>query len=121
MSLSAEAACGVLFYNAKKLKEIRTNLRETGHPKQATEIITSNSTADGIIRGTIKQKQTKATDMQFYWVIDRLEQKNFEVKWKLGHMNCGDYFTKHHPPTHHRNMRQTYLVNAIIVVQERIL
>ena len=36
-------------------------------------------------------------------------------------MNLGDYFTKHHPPTHHRRIRKTYLVNANIAVQERIL
>ena len=59
--------------------------------------------------------------MQFYWVRDQVEQKHFEVKWKPGHMNIGDNFTKNHPPTHHRSMRQTYLVNVIIAVQECIL
>ena len=59
--------------------------------------------------------------MQFYWVRGRVEQNHFEVKWKPGHMNLGDYFTKHHTPTHHQKMIQTYLVNAIIAVQERIL
>ena len=60
-------------------------------------------------------------DMRFYWVCDWLEQKHVEVKCKTGHMNIGYYFTKHNPPIHHRSMRQTYLVNAIIAVQERIL
>ena len=36
-------------------------------------------------------------------------------------MNLGDYFPKHHPPTHHHTMQQTYLLNAIIAVQERII
>ena len=73
------------------------------------------------MRGTIKQKRTKAMDMQFYWVGDQLEQKLFEVKWKPGHMKLGDYFTKNNPPTQHRSTRKTYLVNAIIAVQEHIL
>ena len=60
-------------------------------------------------------------NMLFYWVRDQVEQKHFEVKWKPGHMNNGDYLTKHHPPTHHQSTKQTYLVNAIISVQERIL
>ena len=92
-----------------------------GHPQQATEIIKDNSTADGIMRGTIKQKRTQSMDMRFYWVRDQVEQKYFEVKCKPRHMNLGDYFTKNNPPTHHRRMRKTYLVNAIIVVQECIL
>ena len=88
-----------------------------GNPQQGTEIITYNSTEDGIMRETIKQKLTKGMDIQFYWVRDRVEQKHFEVKWKPGHMNLGDYFTKHHSPTHHRSIQQSYLVNAIITVQ----
>ena len=91
------------------------------HPQQSTDIITENSTADSIMRGTTKQKLTKATDMRFYWVRDRVEKKHFEVKWKPGHMDIGGYFTKHHPPTYHNIMRQTYLVNYIIAVQKRIL
>ena len=56
MSSTAEAECGGLFYNAKKLEACRKTLREIFHPQQATEIITENSTIDGIIRGTIKKK-----------------------------------------------------------------
>ena len=43
------------------------------------------------------------------------------MKWKLGHTKLGDYFTKHNPTTHHWSITQTYLVNNIIEVQERIL
>ena len=121
MSSASEAECGALFYTDKEIEAISTTLIYIGHPQQATEIITYNSTADGIMRGTIKQKQTKSMDMRFYWVCDQVEQKQFEVKWKSGHMNLGYYLTKHHPPTQHQRTRQTYLVNAIIVVQEHIL
>ena len=87
------------------------------HPQKATEIITDSSTEYVIMKVTITQKRTKAADMLFYWVRDRVEQKHFDVKWKQRHMNLGDYFTKHHPPTHHWRMRQTYLLNAIISLQ----
>ena len=29
--------------------------------------------------------------------------------WQPGTMNLTDYFTKHHPPAHHRNIRKEYL------------
>ena len=54
ISSAAEAECGALFYNAKGIKAIRITLREMGHPQQATKIITENSTADVIMRGTIE-------------------------------------------------------------------
>ena len=120
MSSASVAECGALFYNAKELEEIRTTLIDMGHTQQATEIITDNYTAYGIMRGTIK-KRTKSMDMRFYLVRYQVEQKHFEVKWKPGHMNNGDYLTKHHPPTHHHSRIQTYLVNAILSVQESIL
>ena len=70
MSSAEDAECGALFYNAKELKAIRTTLGDMGHPQQATEIIAGNYTADGIMRRTIKPKQTKAMDIGFYWVCD---------------------------------------------------
>ena len=73
------------------------------------------------MRGTIKQKLAKAMDMRFCWVRDRVEQKNFEIKWKLGHINLGGSFKNHHHPMHHQRMQQTYVLNAIIAVKERIL
>ena len=68
MSSAAEAECGSLLYNAKELEALRATLRETGHPQNATEITTDNSTEDGMMRGTIKQKLTKDMDMRYYWV-----------------------------------------------------
>jgi hypothetical protein len=50
--------------------------------------------------------------MRFYWLQDRVEQKQFLIYWKPGHLNFADYFTKHHPASHHRKMRYKYLHNA---------
>ena len=97
----AGAECGALFYNAKELEALRKTLKGIGHPQRATEITPDNSTSDGIMRGTIKRKHTKSMYMRFYWVLYRVEYNHFEVKCKPGHMNFGDYFNKHHPPTHH--------------------
>ena len=80
VSLAAEAECGALLYYAKELEALMTTLIEVGHTQQATEIITENSTADGIMRGTIKQKRTEHMDTSFYWVRGQVEQKNFEIK-----------------------------------------
>ena len=116
-----EAEYGALLYNVKSLEALRTTLKEIGHTQPAAEIITYNSTEYVIMKGTNKQKCTKAMDIHFCRVRDRVEQKHFYVKWNPGYMNLRDYFTKHHPPTLHRSMQQTYLLNTIIELQERIL
>jgi hypothetical protein len=40
---------------------------------------------------------------------DRIQQGQFNLKWAPGKFNLADYFTKHHPPWHHRKMRYKYL------------
>ena len=70
MSSAAEAERGALFYNATELEALRNILIDMVHTQQSTKITTDNSTADVIMKGTIKKKLTKATDMKFYWVCD---------------------------------------------------
>jgi hypothetical protein len=50
-----------------------------GHKLDTTEIKNYNTTADSIINNTIQQKRSKAMDMRFYWVKDRVEQDQFTV------------------------------------------
>jgi hypothetical protein len=42
---------------------------------------TDNTTATGYINGSIKQKRTKAMDMRFCWIKDRVKQGQFNVYW----------------------------------------
>jgi hypothetical protein len=70
---------------------------------------TDNTTTTGYINGTIKQKRTKAMDMRFYWIKDRIKQGQFNVYWGPGYQILADYFTKHHSPAHHKRMRQIYI------------
>ena len=48
-------------------------------------------------------------DMRFEWLLDREQQGQFKIYWRPGKTNLADYFTKHHPPAHHRNVRGEYL------------
>ena len=88
---------------------LRTILHEMGHPQPATPIQVDNSTAAGIANDNIKLQRSKAIDMRFYWVRDRVDQKQFHVYWKPGRENDADYFTKHHTAAHHQRMRPRYL------------
>jgi hypothetical protein len=65
----------------------------------------------GIINDTVKQRRSKAMDMRFYWIKDRVAQDQYVVHWRKGRNNLANYFTKHHSPSHHRLMRSRYLVN----------
>ena len=109
MASAAEAELAALFTNAKEAAVIRNTLEEMGHPQPATPIQVDNSTADGIANETCKQQRSKAIDMRFYWIRDRIAQNQFYVYWAPGKHNLADYFTKHHPAIHHQAVRRYYL------------
>ena len=51
-------------------------------------------------------------DMRFHWLRDRVEQQHFEVIWREGKNNIADYFTKIHPTSHFKNMRNLFVHGA---------
>jgi len=109
MSSAAEAETGALFMNAQEAIPIRRCLQELGHEQPATRIRTDNSTACGFANGTIKQKRSKSFDMRFYWLLDQEQGSQFDIKWGAGKNNLADYMTKHHPASHHQQVRPIYL------------
>jgi hypothetical protein len=117
VAAASEAELGANFINAQKAVPMRQALEDMGHPQPPTPIKTDNSTAHGILTSLVKQKRSKAFDMRFYWLKDRIEQKQFNVYWKPGNQNLADYVTKHHPPTHHKIMRTKYLLNLIKTIE----
>jgi hypothetical protein len=112
MSSAAKAKLGVLCLNAKEAVYLRQILEETGHPQPKTPIQTNNTAAEGVINNKIQPKRTKAMDMRFHWLHDREAQGQFNIYWQPGATNLADYFTKHHPPAHHVNVRAEFLTKV---------
>ena len=61
------------------------------------------------MNGTFRQRRSKAIDMRFYWLKDRVTQKMFKVYWTPGKVNLADYFSKHLPASHIKKVRKLYL------------
>jgi hypothetical protein len=119
MSSAAEAELGALFINAKEAVHMQGILQEMGHPQPPTPIQTDNSTAEGVINSRVRPKRTKSMDMRFEWLLDREQQGQFKIYWRPGKTNLADYFTKHHPPAHHRNVREIFLTRIAEVLRLR--
>ena len=58
---------------------------------------------------TVKQKKSKSMDENFWWLVDRVEQGQFNIYWAPGCINLADYFSKKHPASHHKKVRPIYL------------
>lgn len=109
MASAAEAETNTAFHNAQLAVPIRTMLQDLGHKQPPTPLKTDNTTTLGILNSNIRQKRSKAFDMRFHWLRDRIKQKQFHVYWKPGTDNKADYFTKHHPAAYHLMIRHHYL------------
>ncbi len=119
MSSAAEAELGALFINAKEAVHVQRMLTEMGHAQPQTPIQMDNSTAEGIVNARVRPKRTKSMDMRFEWLLDREQKKQFKIYWRSGKTNLADYFTKHHAPSHHRNMRGEFLTRIAELTQLR--
>ena len=102
---SFEAELGGLFHNGQDGEHVRTILEEMGHEQPTTMMVTDNLAANNIANDIGKQKRSRAIDMRFYWIKDRVKMGHFHVFWRPGTENIADYWTKHHPASHHREMR----------------
>ena len=109
MAPATEVEISVLFKNGQEAVILRNTLINLGHPQPPTSIKTDNWRAADIANNTILQRKTRATDIIFYWVCDRVNQDQFVVYWRPEADNLGDYHTKHHPPSHHIKVRSNYV------------
>ena len=109
MSSAAEAEIGAMFVNARAAVPARRTLEEMGHPQPKTPMQTDNAAAHMVVTNNVQPKRTNSMDMRFHWLRDRAAQKQFRYYWRPGPKNLGDYHTKHHPGSHHVNMRGEFL------------
>ena len=81
LSSAAEAEFGALFHNTKEATPLRTTLEQIGHLQPPTPVLVDNSTAVGLANDTVTQRRSRAIDMHFYWVRDRINQQQYHVYW----------------------------------------
>jgi hypothetical protein len=112
MSSAAEEELGALFINAKIAVLMPQMLTELGNPQPCTPMQTDNATAHTLLTKKILPKALKAMDMHFLWLRCCNAQDQFCYYWKLGTQNLADYFTKHHPTSHHKSVHPTILTSV---------
>jgi hypothetical protein len=119
MSSAAEAELRAIYLNTKEAVYLQQILSKMGQAQPRTRIQTDNAMAEGVINNKVQPKCTKAMDMQFHWPRDREAQGQFKIYWRPGGTNLADYFTKHHPPTHHVNVRAEFLTRVKDLAEAR--
>jgi hypothetical protein len=112
MTSAAEAETVGVFGNGQEIIAIRILLQALGHPQLATLLKTDNSTSHSFVHANIKQRRSKTWDMRWNWLRDKATHQQLRMYWAKGTDNDADYFTKHHPPSHHLPTHPKYVLNA---------
>ena len=115
MSSVQESETGSGFLNAKDAVPMQTPLEEMGRKQGPTPIQFDNKCAVGILTDTMCQRRSKAMDMRFYWLRDRMRQLQFHIYWARGPNNKADYPSKNHPTKDHIAVRPKYVLNNVRV------
>jgi hypothetical protein len=103
-ALAAEAELGTFFLNTQEATVIQLILKELGHPQPPTPIDINNTTTVGIVNNTIKQQQSRAMEMQYFWLLD-----GFYFHYQHGQENLGNYPSKHHSANIHQHVCLYYM------------
>ena len=100
MASTARSEVGGLFHNAKTAVPLQITHHELGFPLSPTPIKTDNSSAKVISTDTVIQKCSRSMDIRFYWMKDRVKQRNLfligeqEVKiWGITSWNITHHIT----------------------------
>jgi hypothetical protein len=51
-------------------------------------------------------------DMQFHWLPCHEAQDQYQFYWRPGTQNLADYWTKHHPASHHKAFQPQILTSS---------
>ena len=81
---AAEAKLGSLFLNTQETVKLRISLQDLGHTQPPTPIHTDNTISTGIIHKTIKQQQSRAMNMRYFWTISKQYDQTADVSWHPG-------------------------------------
>ena len=110
MPSAAAVKIGTLFVNTRQAILARSFLEEIGDKQPPTPVQTDNTTAHGFVTRNLNPKATKSIDMNYWFMRDKSDQKQFKYYWKKGKgNNDADYQTKHHCAAHHKEVRPRYL------------
>jgi hypothetical protein len=110
VSSACEGEYGAAYMVARNAVWMRAIARALGYPQPPTTILVDNTCAVGLANDTIKTARTKAIDVRFHWLRDRVRQQQFNIVWcPTGH-NKADFFTKALPVHEHLSYQRDFVL-----------
>ena len=109
---AAEAEYAGAFVLLRDASPLRQTATDMGHPQGATPVTCDNTTAVALANNTCKQKRSRAIDMRYHWVRDRVKLGDFKLIWRSNQFSLADYLTKCHAARHCLHIHASVLLQA---------
>ena len=115
VSSACEGEYASAFLMAQLAMPLRVQLTDLGYTQNmfsngSTLLTTDNKCAEGIANDSIKLKRSRAMDMRYHWLRDRVKNGDFTVKWRKNTHSLADFFTKVLPTKQFQEMRKLFIV-----------
>ena len=81
---ASETEYAALYINAQHAYFERVVLEALGYKQPPTRLFADNMAAVGIANDTVNLRRSKAIDMRYHWIRDRVRQGVFRVIWSEG-------------------------------------
>lgn len=108
---ATEAELAAIFINAQLALNLRNSLVFLGHPQGPSLVVSDNLVGVNILNGTAKSKRSRSIDLRYFWIKDRISQKQFKLAWAPGSHNLADYLTKIHPAKTYESLRSKFVTD----------
>ena len=96
---------------------LRKTLIEMGWPQKPSPVQTDNTTAEGVVNGTVVANKLKFMDLRFHWLLCHEDWNQFRFYWDKGPNNWAKYSTKHHSPVFHESKCTQFSGAAKTIIQ----
>ena len=92
VSSAAEAKTAGIYHGAREAVPMIDALIKMGHSQDPKGVLitTDNSTEHGILTSTMRAKLSKAYDMSYHWIKERILKKQFQLRWDKVSNNLAD-------------------------------
>ena len=109
-----EAEYAALYIAGVEATSLQQMLQSLGYMQSPTTMLCDNKFAVGLGSSSVKAKHSKAIDVKFYWIRDRVRRKQFNLVWREGKLNLADFFTKPLPVKVHQQLMPFFVDCSVV-------
>ncbi len=119
---AAEAEYAACFLNGQIIIWLRAILAVLGYPQDSpTRMRCDNQCAVGLANNTVKPKRSKAIDMRYHWIRDKVKNSCIDVYWWPGVENLADFFTKALPVHNFEELKPNFVHSIRVSHQSKFV